>query len=374
MALRYSGVGRPAGGFGRTTVAALQALRPRQWTKNVLVGAALVFSEHLTDPVALGRTVIAVGLFCLLSGAIYIANDIYDAAEDRRHPRKRLRPIASGILPIPTAWILAALLTVVGLVGAAWLSPNFGLVSLTYVGLQITYTYCLKHMVLLDAMAIAAGFVLRAVAGATALGVLVSPWLLICTVLLALLLALGKRRGELMDLSDEAGGHRVALTEYSVALLDQLISTISAATIIAYALYTFFSPTSRGQALMWTLPFVIYLTLAVYFGLRLVFGSREPYSNNSPLYLIPRNFTDPRAYLNLLLLYNVLWVSAWRHLKERPQFLVRQLGTVLAFLVIHWAVGIVAEVRLVLPTLPILVPLGLMTLAPGTVVRREAGR
>ena len=189
-------------------MALLSSLRPEQWTKNLVVFAALVFSRRLLDPAAVALALAAFLIFCALSGAVYLANDVSDRESDRLHPLKSRRPIASGALPVGTALTWAAILMALGLVSAFWLEPRFGMAALGYVALQVLYTRALKHVVILDVMAIAMGFVVRAVAGGLVIGVPISDWLLVCTILLALFLALSKRRHEITLLEAKAPGHR----------------------------------------------------------------------------------------------------------------------------------------------------------------------
>ena len=236
------------------------SLRPRQWVKNLFVFGGLVFSQRLfTASVwpALG----AFAIFCALSGAIYLFNDVADRDKDRLHPSKRERPIASGLLAIPVALGSAIVLIVVGLAAAAALSPRFAVVALAYVGLLSLYSAALKHVVIVDVLTVAIGFVLRAVGGALAIGVDISGWLLICMILIALFLALGKRRHEYLTLDGEAARHRPILAEYSAGLLDQMIAVVTASTVTAYALYTMSPETVakfHTQLLPATLPFVLY--------------------------------------------------------------------------------------------------------------------
>ena len=241
-------------------ISVLQSMRPRQWTKNFFVFAGLLFTLDRYHPVTdYARVVLAFALFCILSGSIYLLNDIRDAEQDRKHPVKCQRPIASGKLPQPAAWIAAQLLLLVGLAGSFSLDLGFAVTAALYASLLTAYSLFLRDVVILDVMTIAAGFVLRAAAGAAVIHVTISPWLLMCTVLLALFLALAKRRQELLRLEEHASGHRSSLEHYSVPFLDQLINITAASSIIAYALYTFFSQTgSQHPYMMATLPFVIY--------------------------------------------------------------------------------------------------------------------
>lgn len=235
-------------------------MRPRQWSKNFFVFAGLLFTLDKYHPAAdYIRTFAAFALFCVLSGAGYVVNDILDREHDRVHPSKRKRPIASGRLGVRAAWSSAVLLMLAGISASFALDPAFGCVAVFYLMLTLAYSTALKQVVLLDVITVSAGFVLRAVAGATVIGVAISPWLLICTVLIALFISLAKRRDELESLQGRAPGHRSCLAEYSVPFLDQLINITASSTIMAYALYTFFSRTGTEHPyLMVTLPFVIY--------------------------------------------------------------------------------------------------------------------
>lgn len=237
----------------------LAGMRPRQWTKNVVVFAALVFARRVFVPLSFGQALGAFVAFCMLSGAVYLVNDIFDVEQDRRHPRKRHRPIASGHLPIRIAWVQAAVLAVLALAGATAIRPLLGGILALYLAVQIAYSLVLKHQVILDVFTIAAGFVLRAAAGAVAIGVPISPWLYVCTVLLALFQALVKRRAEIMLLSEEAGSHRRILEDYSAALLEEMIAVVTSSTVMAYSLYTFSAENlPKNHAMMLTIPFVLY--------------------------------------------------------------------------------------------------------------------
>ncbi len=240
--------------------ALLVSLRPHQWIKNLVVLAALAFSKHLFDADAFLRAALAFGVFCGLAGATYLVNDVLDADQDRQHPLKRHRPIASGALSAGAARAAAAALVAAALAASAWLGRDFALAALAYLGLTLAYSLMLKHHVILDVLAIALGFVLRAVAGALAIEVRFSDWLLVCTILLALFLALAKRRHELVSLED-AAGHRRILREYSPYLLDQMIAVVTASCLTAYSFYTLAPDTVekyRTDRLSWTIPFVIY--------------------------------------------------------------------------------------------------------------------
>jgi 4-hydroxybenzoate polyprenyltransferase len=234
--------------------AVLAAMRPRQWTKNLLLFAGILFAAQYDEPTKWIEAFVAFVAYCAASSAAYIVNDVLDADEDRRHPLKRTRPIASGALAPDRALKIAAMLAIFAVAAMSW----FGWASVAYVtgflALQGAYSWRLKHIVLIDVMAIAALFVIRAVAGAEAVDVRISPWLIVCTALLALFLALAKRRGELTTLGAEGG--RGALAGYSFPLVDQLVSIVAACTIVAYSLYTF--EAREGSAMMATIPFVVF--------------------------------------------------------------------------------------------------------------------
>ncbi len=239
--------------------AVLVSMRPRQWTKNLIVFAPLVFAGLLGSVPAVARSLAAFAAFCLISGALYIVNDLIDAPNDRVHDTKRNRPIASGSLTSPVAMVAAVASLGAAAAMGVWLGPQFLLVAVGFALLQTAYVTWTKHQVILDVMSISVGFVLRAVAGAAAIAVPVSSWLLVCAGLLALFLGFAKRRHELLLLEDRAGEHRPVLNEYSTPLIDSILSAVTAATIVAYALYTFFSATGReNHYLMLTVPFVIY--------------------------------------------------------------------------------------------------------------------
>jgi 4-hydroxybenzoate polyprenyltransferase len=216
----------------------LRSLRPSQWTKNLIVFAALIFGQRLLDSTAVLTSLAAFAIFCALSGVVYLINDVADRHADRLHPTKRYRPIASGAVPVPLAVGTAAVLSFGSLTAAYLLRTEFGLIATAYVLLLALYSGPLKHVVIVDVLTIAVGFVLRAAAGALAIDVEIGHWLLIVTVLLALFLALSKRRHELVLLADAARSHRRILQEYSPYLLDQMISVVTASTLVAYAFYT----------------------------------------------------------------------------------------------------------------------------------------
>lgn len=252
--------------YRSSLLAYVAAMRPRQWTKNAVVFAALVFDHKLDDT---GRLAIVIGAFvcfCLASSAVYVVNDLRDAESDRQHPRKRLRPIASGQVSAQAAWTLVGLLLLTSIPLALLLRPEFAAVLVGYLALMTAYTFVLKHLVILDVFAISAGFVLRAAAGAVVLDVPISPWLYVCTVLLSLFIGFGKRRHELLLLESNAGAHRRNLDEYSPELLDQFIMITAAATVMAYSLYTFSAANLQDdRSMMLTIPFVLYAILRYLF-------------------------------------------------------------------------------------------------------------
>ena len=252
-------VDRWSAGLG-TLAAIVVSMRPRQWIKNLVVFAALIFAKKLNDPGTVVQSALAFLLFCSLSGGVYILNDLFDADRDRRHPLKAQRPIASRRLGTVAALTAAVLLLCGSLMGGFVLSPAYGAVLLLYVVLNLVYSLWLKEVVILDVMVIASGFVLRAVGGALVIDVTISTWLILCTVLLSLFLAFCKRRQELESL-EGAHEHRAILREYSIDFLDQMISVVTASTLIAYMFYTV-SPEVEDklgtQHLYLTVPFVLY--------------------------------------------------------------------------------------------------------------------
>ncbi|MFD2170144.1 decaprenyl-phosphate phosphoribosyltransferase [Tumebacillus lipolyticus] len=233
-----------------------QQLRPKQWTKNLLVFAALIFSFQVANVDLLLRSVIGFFLFCFVSGCVYILNDFVDREADRQHPEKRHRPMASGALSPYLALSFGAVLLVVSIVWALYLEWLFGVLLFVYFVINVAYSFKLKHVVIIDVMIIASGFVLRAIGGALVIDVPFTPWFLLCTMLLALFLAISKRRHELYLLEQNKGSHRKVLDSYSPELLNQLNSIVVTATIMSYALFTFTS--GRTIHLMWTIPLVIY--------------------------------------------------------------------------------------------------------------------
>jgi 4-hydroxybenzoate polyprenyltransferase len=235
--------------------------RPLEWIKNTILFAALLFSKNFLELDLLVRTLMAIGVFCLASSGVYLMNDIWDRNEDKHHPKKSLRPIASGTLPIAMAAPAAFLISFAALTGSFVMHWSFGLITTSYLLLNILYSKWLKHLVILDVFSIATGFVLRVIAGAVVIDVVVSHWLLICTGLLALFLGFSKRRYELVALANDASLHRRVLGEYSPLFLDMMIGIVTSATLMAYSLYTVSSETIQRFHTDWlllTIPFVLY--------------------------------------------------------------------------------------------------------------------
>jgi len=244
-----------------TLLPLLEAMRPRQWSKNVFVLAGIVFAGRLFEARAELRVLACFALFCAASSALYLANDVADRASDVHHPLKRNRPIASGRLSPSIAIAASAVLTLVALAGTALLNRATLAVMAAYLASTFAYSLGLKRAFLLDVMIVAAGFVLRAVAGASCIEAEISPWLLVCSFLLALFLALGKRRAELVLLGQNATDHRVALGSYSLPLVDSWLTALAGASIVSYALYTQSPRTVEHFGttnLLYTVPFVIY--------------------------------------------------------------------------------------------------------------------
>jgi 4-hydroxybenzoate polyprenyltransferase len=236
-------------------------MRPEQWTKNLIVFAALIFGRRLFDPAAVGSSLAAFLIFCALSGVVYLLNDVMDRSADRLHPLKSRRPIAAGELSPRTALSAAVVIGAAAIAAAAWLKPEFGVVAAAYVALFAAYSRVLKHVVILDVLTIAIGFVLRAAAGAVVIEVPMSQWLLVCTILGALFLGLTKRRHELTLLANTATGHRPILEEYNPYLLDQMIGVVTASTLVAYIIYCTSPETIAKfgtERLVLTTPFPIY--------------------------------------------------------------------------------------------------------------------
>lgn len=244
-----------------TVGAVVESLRPGQWVKNGFVFAALIFSHSLTHWNRDLRVAIATLLFCVISSAVYLLNDIIDAPDDCNHPVKRLRPVASGRLSVRAAGWTATPLALGSLGGAWMLDHTFFLVLITHAGLNLLYSLILKRVILLDVFIVAAGFLLRVIGGAVVIHVEFSSWLIVCTTLVALFLALSKRRHELVALGETASNHRAILASYSPYFLDQLIAIVTASTVMSYALYTLSADVRTkfpGKRLELTIPFVLF--------------------------------------------------------------------------------------------------------------------
>ncbi len=240
----------------------LRLVRPKQWTKNGFVLAGVVFAEKASSMVEVAHALLAFALFCALSGAVYAANDVLDVEEDRKHPLKRFRPVASGAVSPRSALVFAAVLAIgalaVGFSGV-FKTPGVGIAGVAYLILQVFYTTILKHTAILDVMSISAGFVIRALAGVSAVASPISPWLIVCTGLLTLFLGFSKRRHEIATLGEGAVHHRRNLQEYSVPLLDEMMNIMMSATIIAYTLYTFTVYEAQNEIFMMaSIPFMVY--------------------------------------------------------------------------------------------------------------------
>lgn len=254
---------RPAFGFGPEPLSSLppivRAMRPLQWTKNLLVFAALIFTRNVFNLEPLLQSIGAFISFCAISSAVYLINDVRDIEADSHHPEKCLRPIASGQVSPRTAVMTAIGLVIGSLTLGFIIRPEFAGIVAAYFVLMVAYTFALKKVAFVDVIAIAAGFVLRAAAGAVAIDVPISPWLYLCTMMLALLLGFGKRRHELVSLEGSAGKHRANLDVYSLTLLDQVIAGVAGGAVIAYAVYTVDAPSlPRNHAMLLTVPFVLY--------------------------------------------------------------------------------------------------------------------
>lgn len=241
-------------------LALLKTMRPKQWVKNVFVFVGIFFDGAVTNVTKLTHSVLAFVIFCLVSSAIYLINDLVDIEKDRLHPAKRNRPLPSGALSPTVARVAAVLLLLIALPAAFLLQPLFGALVALYAVLTIAYSFWLKNIVILDVMSIAAGFVLRVAAGAAVVQVTrFSPWLYVCTTLGALFIGISKRRNELLLLAENANGHRASLQDYNRALLDDMTALVTSTALAAYCFYTFSAPNlPTNHAMMLTIPFVIY--------------------------------------------------------------------------------------------------------------------
>ncbi|MCD4690321.1 decaprenyl-phosphate phosphoribosyltransferase [bacterium] len=286
----------------------ITTLRPHQWTKNTVLFAGLIFAGGLSDPGLVWLAVQGAAIFCLLSGAVYVLNDIADLKSDRLHPEKRKRPLASGSLSVGLSAGVGVIAAVGGLLWAYAIFPTFGHTAIGFLMLNILYSLALRRMVILDVVAIAIGFVLRAVGSVEVLrGVApdteLSPWLLVCTFFLALFMGLGKRRAEVLTLGDTAAGHRETLEHYPANLVDLLMGVVTAATVVSYTIYTIWPGTVAkvgGPGLVYTVPFVVY---GLFRYLYLVFAAGK---GGKPSRLL---VTDtPMVVSSLLWVVVVIWV------------------------------------------------------------------
>ena len=248
--------------FSRNLAGLIRTMRPRQWSKNVIIYAGLVFDGKLFDISLLLATTLVVLCFCLVSSSVYIINDLADIEKDRLHPRKKLRPLPSGQLHPRFAAVAAALLAVLSIAVAAWLNLWVGVVVIVYLAQNIAYSFYLKNIVLIDVMALSLGFLLRVLAGVLIADVSnFSPWLYVCITLLSLFLGFGKRRHEITLLQDDAAAHRSSLQEYNLPLLDQIMSLVTTSTFVTYTFYSFEAQTAlvRDGRLLLTTPFVFFV-------------------------------------------------------------------------------------------------------------------
>jgi 4-hydroxybenzoate polyprenyltransferase len=281
----------------------LRSVRPYQWGKNLFVLAPVVFAQRLTDSAALGCAVLAFAAFCAAASSAYLLNDVKDREADRRHPLKRQRPIASGALPVSAALTAAALLAIGAALATLALGVGFGLFLAAYLLLNVFYTLGLKHVVIVDVMIVSIGFLLRVQAGAAAIQVDVSSWLLLCTIFISLLLVFSKRRHELVLLADDASEQRRVLSSYSPTFLDQMINVVTASAVVSYALYATAPDTVKrfgSPNLVYTVPFVLF---GVFRYLYLVYQKRSERNPTEAL-------LSDKPFLANLLLWGlaVLWI------------------------------------------------------------------
>lgn len=234
----------------------VKLMRPKQLIKNLSVFAALIFAKHVFEPDYFIKVFLGFVCFCMISSCVYILNDIVDANNDRLHPKKKYRPIAAGIIGKKEAVVFLMVLLPLAIAGSFLIDIYFGAVVVIYFANNLLYSFKLKHVVIIDVMSIALGFILRVVGGALAIRVYISPWILLCTLLLSLFLGFSKRRNELLVLESDADRHRKILEEYSLEFIDNMLSIVTASTVMAYSLYTFSS--SDNYNMMLTIPFVLY--------------------------------------------------------------------------------------------------------------------
>lgn len=295
--------------LSRTLRSLLVELRPREWTKNLLVFTGLIFSRSLTDAHNIGICILGFVLFCCASSGVYLFNDLCDIKEDREHPIKRNRPLASGALNANLARFVMILLFSIAAFGSLWLNHGFALVIGIYLATCLAYSFKLKDIVILDVILIASGFVLRAISGAIIIGVEVSEWLVLCTSMVALLVGFGKRRHELVLLEETAENHRRSLSDYSISFLDSIMNICAGAAVLTYALYTRADETVErvgSHAMLLTLPFVVYGVF------RYLFLIHKKEAGGDPVQLL---FRDRPTLLNL-----VLWVLTAGLIIYLPKF------------------------------------------------------
>ncbi len=249
------------GGERRAVSSYVKLLRPQQWVKNVFIFAGLIFSRHFYYAESIITAIAAFVIFCALSSAVYILNDVLDYREDAVHPTKRTRPIAAGKIKRTTAVVFSAGIGIIALYAAHFVGTHFLFICVLYTVMMTTYSVVVKHVIILDILFVAIGYVLRAIAGAVAISVEISAWLLLCTLLFALFLVVSKRRTEIVLLGDNAMRHRKTLNQYSVAILDQMIAIVTSACVVSYCLYTLAPETVakfNTKNLIFTVPFVVY--------------------------------------------------------------------------------------------------------------------
>ncbi len=281
--------------LSRTVRGLMVELRPQEWTKNLLVFTGLIFSRSLTDPHNIWNSFLGFAIFCSASSGVYLFNDLCDLKEDRQHPVKRNRPLASGVLNVGLARFVMVLLFAVAALGALLLNHGFALIIGIYLLTCLAYSLKLKDIVILDVILIASGFVLRAISGAVIIGVEISEWLVLCTSMVALLVGFGKRRHELVLLEESAENHRRSLSDYSLSFLDSIMNICAGAAVLTYALYTRADETVQrvgSRAMLLTIPFVVYGIF------RYLFLIHERKTGGDPVQLL---FRDRPTLLNLLL-------------------------------------------------------------------------
>lgn len=284
-------------------------MRPKEWTKNALVFTGLIFSRSLTDASDIWLCVAGFALFCAASSGVYLFNDLCDLREDREHPVKKNRPLASGALNINLARAVMISLYLIAGIGALWLNHNFALIIGIYLATCLAYSFKLKDVVILDVILIACGFVLRAISGAVLIGVEVSEWLVLCTSMVALLVGFGKRRHEIVLLEEAAGSHRRSLNDYSISFLDSIMNICAGAAVLTYALYTRADETIArvgSRAMLLTIPFVVYGVF------RYLFLIHKRKAGGDPVQLL---FRDRPTLLNLL-----LWILTAGLIIYAPKF------------------------------------------------------